>query len=168
METIKQLRVDGISKGLCGDWQKKLTKSSGVKRLSELFIRGIDFCISEDFPTIEFMVENFKGKCEPYGIFINDSVQEINAPDVVLNGCCDARLMYDQYTVSRLYVRHESHASVTVSDNAIITIDAFDNTFIDIETVGYNCRAIINLYGDATITHKGSRIKIHKKNKQTY
>ena len=168
METIKQLRVDGVSKGLCGDWQKKLSKNSGVKRLSELYMRGIDFCISEDFPTLEFMIENFKGKCEPYGIFINDSVREVNVPDVVLNGCCDARLQYDQYSVSRLYVRHESQASVTVSDNAIITIDAFDNAFIDIETVGDKCRAIINLYGNATITHKGSRIKIHKKNKQTY
>jgi hypothetical protein len=169
METIKQLSVDGASKGLCDEWQKKITKKSGIKRLSELFIRGIDFCISEDFPTLEFMRENFKGKCEKHGIFIDHEIKyEENFPHMVLNGDSKASLMYDQYNVSQLYVRHNSKVKIVVKDHAILTIDAFDDSKIEIETLSNGCKAIINLYGNASLNHKGSRIKIHKKNQLTY
>lgn len=169
METILQLKVDGTNKGLCDQWQSKLTKTSGVKRLSDLFFRGIDFCISEDFPTLEFMRENFKGKAEKHGIFIDHEIKyEENFPHMVLNGDCNASLLYDQYNVSQLYVRHKSKVKVVVKDHAILTIDAFDDSQIDIETLSNSCKAFVNLYGNANVIHKGTRVVIRKKNKETY
>ncbi len=169
METIKQLKIDGTSKGLCEQWQKKLTKSSGVKRLSELYIRGIDFCISENFPTLEFLRENFKGKCEQHGIFIDDVVKsEENFLHMVLNGSCVADLEYNGYSVLNLYVRHDSKASIVVKDHVLLTIDAFDDSEIVVKTESRYCKVIVNLYGNASLEHQGPRIKIHKKNKETY
>lgn len=169
METILQLKVDGTNKGLCDQWQSKLTKTSGVKRLSDLFFRGIDFCISEDFPTLEFMRENFKGKAEKHGIFIDHEIQyEENFPQMVLNGDCNASLLYDQYNVSQLYIRHNSKVKIAVKDHAILTIDAFDDSEIEIETLSNGCKAFVNLYGNSKVTHKGTRVVIRKKNKETY
>ena len=169
MDTIVQLKADGVSKGLCEQWQKKLTNASGIKRLSELFIRGIDFCISEDFPTLEFMRENFKGKCERHGIFIDhDLKSEENLPHTVLNGDCTAHLSYDKYSVSQIYARHNSKVKVIVKDHARITIDAFDNSLIEVETLSDRCKVFVSVYGNAKVQSKGAKVTINKKNKETY
>lgn len=169
METIVQLKVDGVNKGLCEDWQNKLTKASGIKRLSELFIRGIDFCISEDFPTLEFLRNNFKGKCEKHGIFIDHEIKyEQNIPQMALNGSCNAKLLYDQYNVSLLYVRHESKAKIVVKDHAVLTIDIFDNSEIEVESLSHSCKAFVNVYGNAKVTITGTGIHVRYKNKETY
>ena len=68
MELIEQLKQDGIAKGLCQPWQNKLRDGVSMKRLVDLYVRGIDFCIKNDYPTLDFIRENFKGKCEPYGV----------------------------------------------------------------------------------------------------
>lgn len=169
METILQLKVDGTNKGLCDQWQSKLTKASGVKRLSDLFFRGIDFCISEDFPTLEFMRENFKGKAEKHGIFIDHEIQyEENFPQMVLNGNCNAKLLYDKYNVSLLYVRHESKAKIAIKDHAVLTIDIFDNAEIEVESLSHSCKAFVNVYGNAKVTITGTGIHVRYKNKETY
>ena len=72
MEVVAQLKQDGIEKGLCRLWQMKLKSGLSVAELSDLYIRGIDFCVSEDYPTLDFMRSNFRGQCEPYGIYIDD------------------------------------------------------------------------------------------------
>lgn len=49
MEIVEQLKQDGIEKGLCRLWQMKLKSGLSVAELSDLYIRGIDFCVSEDY-----------------------------------------------------------------------------------------------------------------------
>lgn len=148
MELIEQLKKDGIDKGLCRLWQGKLKAGLSTEELAKLYIKGIDFCISEDFPTLDFLREHFKGKCEPYGVYVDDDVPNIkNAPNLVLNGACRAMLEYDGFTVSNLYVRHNSEVAVIASDNAMLTIDLFDNAKLHISVVGDETRVNINVYG---------------------
>lgn len=169
MNVIRTLKSDGASKGLCQDWQKKLNKQASVKRLSELFIRGIDFCISENYPTLEFMRDNFKGKCEPYGIYIDEYVILINKPDVVLNGKCEADLMYDGFSVSKVYVRHNSKAVIHAQQHSLVTIDVFDDSYTQIITdSGNKASVLVYVYGNAKVESVGMGIKIVHKNKNTY
>lgn len=151
MELIEQLKTDGINKGLCRLWQMKLHKELSIEELVNLYIKGIDFCISEDYPTLDFLRENFKGKSEPFGVFIDDELPPTqNKPDIVLNGACKAMLEYDGYSVSRLYVRHDSEVAVIASDNAIVTIDLFDNAKLHLSVIGNDARVGINAYGQHT------------------
>lgn len=174
MELIEQLKTDGINKGLCRLWQRKLHNGLSTEELVKLYIKGIDFCISENYPTLDFLRENFKGKSEPFGVFIDDELPPMkNEPDVVLNGACKAMLEYDGYSVSRLYVRHDSEAAVIVSDNAIVTIDLFDNAKIHISVIGTEARVNINAYGrNTTVDYIGissfARIKTIFHDKPTY
>ncbi len=106
MELVQQLKEDGKAKGLCRMWQMKLRTGLDYEQLIQLYIKGIDFCISENYPTLDFIREHFKGKCEVYGVFVDDEVTDkVNLPDVVLNGDCKAMLEYDGYSVSRVYAR---------------------------------------------------------------
>lgn len=169
MGVVEQLKQDGIEKGLCRLWQRKLTGDMDMSELSELYIKGIDFCISEDYPTLEYLRTTFKGECEPYGIYIDDDVDELkNASDAVFNGDCKAFLEYDGFAVSRVFARHNTKASVNVSDNAIVTIDAFDNSVLVVAVSGDNAQAIVNLYGNAKVEAIGMGITVNYMNKNTY
>ncbi len=168
MELVETLKQDGIAKGLCRLWQMKFRKGMPVKALIEMYIKGIDFCIAEDYPTLKFIRENFKGICEPYGAYIDDEVDLVNAPDVVLNGDCKAMLKYNQFAVSRIYARHKSELAVNVEDHAYVTIDAFDNSVLVVATAGQNAQVIVNLYGNAHLTAIGDGITRVVKQKNTY
>lgn len=139
-----------------------------VEELAALYIKGIDFCISEDYPTLDFLRDNFKGSCEPFGVFVDDEVEKRNAPDAVLNGDCKVFLEYDGFAVSRIFARHNTQGSVNVSDNAYVTIDAFDNTNLVIAVAGSDAQVIVNLYGNAQVEIIGSGVEIKKHNKTTY
>lgn len=174
MELIDQLKADGISKGLCLAWQRKLKTGMSVEELAQLYIDGIDFCISEDYPTLEFLRDNFKGYCEPYGVFVDDELPLLtNAKALVLNGDCKGMLEYDGYSVSRLYVRHNSECAVIVSDNAIVSIDLFDNAKLHLSVVGSDADVVVNVYGDkAAIEYIGitpkSNVRVINNSKTTY
>lgn len=168
MELVHQIKQDGIAKGLCRLWQMKLKPGLGVDSLAELYIRGIDFCIKNDYPTLDFIRTNFKGKCEDYGVYVDDEVVEKNKKDVVLNGDCKAMLEYDGFAVSNIYIRHNSKSSVNVGDHAIVTIDIFDNSYLAIAVAGSDAEVLVNVYGDATVETVGGKVKIIRTNKNTY
>ena len=169
MELNRQLKQDGIAVGLCSQYQGLLDRSDTVEKMVRLFIRGIDFCIKNDYPTLEFMRKNFKGKSEPYGGYVDDEITGLrNAPDVVLNGECKAMLEYDECSVSRIYIRHSSQAAVNVSDHAIVTIDAFDSSHLVVAVAGGDAQVLVNKYGDAQVECIGSGIKVNSINKKTY
>lgn len=170
MELVEQLRKDGVRKGLCQQYQGLLQGDLSVEELVKLFIGGIDFCIKYNYPTLDFMRDRFKGKSEPYGSFVDDVVQDplVNVPDLVFNGDCKAMAEYSGFSVSRIFVRHNTQMSVNVSDHAVVTIDAFDNTYLAIAVAGNDAQVIVNLYGDAKVDCMGTGINVINKNKKTY
>lgn len=174
MELVEQLKKDGTDKGLCRIWQMKLRKGLGTEALVALYIKGIDFCISEDFPTLDFLRTHFKGVCEPFGVFIDEDMPTLaNKADLVLNGACRGMLEYGEYSVSRLYVRHTSEIAVNVSDHAILTIDLFDNSKLHLSVVGDDASIILNVYGstpqiDFVDGEKPNCVIVNYNNKTTY
>jgi len=167
MSTIKELKQDGIDKGLCRLWQRKLKEGLSIKDLCNLYIKGIDFCISNEYPTNDYLRTHFKGKCEPFGIFIDDDIKLRDPKDVVLNGKCTADLEYSGFSVARVYVRHLSDAKISAIGRSFILVDAFDNTRIDLKTQG-NAKVIVNLYGEAHVTSHSGNVTIKNRNKKTY
>ena len=170
MELVELLRKDGVRKGLCQQYQGLLKGDLSIEDLVKLFIGGVDFCIKYNYPTLDFMREHFKGKSEPYGAFVDDEIVEplVNVPDVVMNGDCKAMAEYNGFAVSRIFARHNTQMSVTVTDHAIVTIDAFDNTFLAIAVAGSDAQVIVSLYGEAKVDCIGTGINVINKNQNTY
>lgn len=169
MELNDQLRRDGRAKGLCREYQRKIDKSLTVEELVKLFIGGIDFCVKNNYPTLEFMREHFKGISEPYGGFVDDDIPELrNMPDVVLNGHCRAFLEYDGYTVARVVARHTSEGAINVSERSVVTIDAFDNVKLNVAVSGNDAKVYVNKYGDAQVECIGQGIIVNNHIKNFY
>ena len=174
MELVEQLRKDGTEKGLCLLWQRKLRGNLDTEALVKLYIKGIDFCICEDYPTLDFLRAHFKGVCEPFGVYVDEDMPTLaNKADLVLNGACRGMLEYDGYSVSRLYMRHTSETAVNVSDHAILTIDVFDHSKLHLSVVGDDASVILNVYGsnaqiDFVDGEKPSCVIVNYNNKTTY
>ena len=64
--------------------------------------------------------------------------------------------------------RHDSHSAVNVSDNAIVTIDAFDNSYLYVAVAGTDAKVLVNLYGNAKADIEGVGIEVRQMNKNTY
>jgi hypothetical protein len=166
--TIEQLKEAGIAKGMCASGHDNLKENLNIGQLSELYVKSIDFCISNDYPNLNFFRTNFKGLCEPYGIFIDDDVKSRNAQVTVLNGDCRGFLEYDKYAVTRIFVRHTSKISVNASEHSIVTIDAFDTSKLVVATSG-DAGVSVNLYGNAKIVEcVGTGIKVKFMQRETY
>ncbi len=168
MELKEQLNADGKAKGLCRDYQRRIKASGSIGDLVWLFIRGIDFCVKNDYPTLEFMREHFKGKSEPYGGYVDDDIDVRNKPELVLNGHCRAFLEYDEYSVARIVARHTSECAINVSEHAIVTIDAFDNVNLTVAVAGTDAQVYVNKYGDSKVECIGQGIIVTNHNKNIY
>lgn len=168
MEPIAQMRKDGVDKGLCRLYQAKLRDGLSVKELADLYKGGIDFCINNDYPTLDFLREHYKGMCEQYGVYIDDETGELENPKcVVLNGDCRTFVKYNGYTVARLFARHNTEGAVVVGGNANVTIDMFDSAHLVVAVAGSDAQVCVNVYGNAQVEIQGDGAKVTYKHKNT-
>lgn len=169
MELVQQLKEDGKAKGLCRMWQMKLKEDLDYNALINLYIRGIDFCIKNDYPTLGFIREHFKGKCEAYGVFVDEQNLILrDMPNVVLHGGCKGTLSYGGFSVCHAIIRHNTNVTIKVFGNACVTIDVFDEATLNLVVVGTMAKVLVYRYGNSVVNYNGSRAKIVFKNKNTY
>ena len=54
-----ELRGHAVSYGLCTQWQGDWQNNKSQQELIGMYIRGIDFCIEHDYPTVVNVQANF-------------------------------------------------------------------------------------------------------------
>lgn len=171
IETLKrELKSEGVRQGLCSEWQTMMDDATDKRTLVQMYMRGIDFCIINDYPPVATMEKHFKGMSREFGLFINEAVTADNLPQAALMGACDARLQFDNYAVSMIYVLHRSLAQIAATDHSIVSVDCFGDSEVIIEASG-GSRVSVYCYGRAAVQSKHdeeSEVKIIYKNKKTY
>ena len=129
----EDLKAQAIKHGLCEQW----TNSWGNPNEQELinkFLHGIDFCIAHDYPSNEFIKKSFnKEDLHRNNIYIDEDVQRRNPRQiVVLQGKCTGQLLFDGYTCSDVYVRHNSEVTIDCSRLSKIFISVYDNAKVNV------------------------------------
>jgi len=168
MKLNKELAKEAAIKGICEDWYKKLRKTEDKHALIKMFLDGIDFCISEDYPSPKFF-KLFDGIRQQYGIFRDEPIQTENFQYVVALGKCEGTAKYTGYEVGQVFVKHESKLTVIASENSFVMIDIFDDSIIEINA-SENAKVCVNQYGGqiVSIEHGQSTIKVIHKQSKTY
>lgn len=170
MNTIaKELAKQAKSKGICDDWHKQLKSLTDKRAMVDMYIRGIDFCLSNEFPNNEYIRDNFKGIMEEKGVFLDDDVSLVNFRRCVALGKTKGNVKATCYKVCEVFAKHESNLNIIVEDNAFVEIDMFDNSVVSVTSSG-KAKVHINHYG-GTLTfdeREESIIKVVEKNKKTY
>lgn len=141
----KELKEEAIKLGLCEKWQSEWNNPD-KDELVQKYVKGIDFCIYNDFPSIEYMKDNFQSVMDKHGVFVDNVVKLINRDTVVLNGECEGDVTYDGISIGRIYCRHDSSIKLIVKDDSKVFISIYDNARVDIECQD-NAKVYVYKYG---------------------
>lgn len=162
MSIQEELKQQAIEYGLCEKWQREWGKPT-IADLCDKFIKGLDFCIKHNYPTIDYLDRHFKGKVEQYGIYINERAVSHSQLYVVANG--DSVVDVYASTVCSVYARHNSHIRLYVPAEAFMYVSMFDDCTIEVVEKGDGATICVSLFG-GTIKNENMITRIHYKTKQ--
>ena len=142
----KELRSEAVKKGLCAKWQSDWTDNKTPQELIEMYKRGIDFGIANQYPSNEYIKANFDRELLHCNlVFIDEDIDFTNAPSgvYILNGECSGTIRVAPWSVVTLYLRHYSNVQIEAGDFARVFIRLYDNSDA---TVSAAENAIIKVY----------------------
>ena len=116
-----ELRGHAVSYGLCTQWQGDWQNNKSQQELIGMYIRGIDFCIEHDYPTVEYIKGNFdRSLLHQNHIFVDEPVIGGDNGVYVLNGKCSGLNFSLRLNLQLLlsYLRHDSELTLEVEDCA--------------------------------------------------
>lgn len=139
----------------CKPGLKQILLSANETELIELYKKNIDFCLSENFPDLDYMSKVKDTLLIKHGIFLDGETLVKDSDFIVLLGTCFTGIEITGYNTSQIYLKHSAKADILAQDNAFVVIDCFDDTLIKIEATG-NAKVLINVYGNAAVSSNQS------------
>lgn len=130
-ETLKQQAID---LGLCKPWTKAWGDCD-QQELIDKYVKGIDFCLERDWPSIDFIKANFDRKLLNRNlIFVDEPIEIKNAPSgiYVINGECSGTLWFNSWAAATVYVRHNSNVRIIADDFAKVFVRLYDDASADV------------------------------------
>lgn len=166
---VRELAKQAKKNGICQEWYDNLTVTGDIESLAKMYLKGIDFCLSNEYPSIDFMRNNFKGKIEVFGIYIDDRIEAVNEKTLVALGGCSGMVEIKDYAVSEVFLKHLSSLVLIVKDNAFVMVDMFDETSLNI-IASDNAKVCVNRYGGKVefSSFNNAVVKLIEKNQKTY
>jgi hypothetical protein len=170
MKLSKELANQAKRFNICQEWHDELKTLEDKKAMLEMYLKGIDFCLSNDYPTNEFIRANFKGMMEQFGVFLDDSIDLVNVEKCVALGQTKGCVETNNFGCSQIFVKHHSELTIIAKGDSFVMVDLFDNAVIHIQAHD-RAKVCVNRYGDSRIDHKetdSGMVKIIEKHKKTY
>lgn len=123
----KQLKSQAKELGACDKGLDNLERLN-EQELVNRYIHFVDFAIENDFPTNEFIKDNFdKELLHRNNIYVDEFIERRNARQVVVvQGKCTGTLLYDGMTTADIYVRHDSEVTIDCSRLSKVFISLHD------------------------------------------
>ena len=135
-----RLKGEAISLGLCQQWQDGWRDDSSRDELADKFIRGIDFATKHNWPSPEFIKNNFDPAFRhKWGVFIDEDINQASKPLGALPGVLvflgknEGTLEFGRYDAKDIYVRHQGKLTIKASGNAMIHVTIYDDVELHAE-----------------------------------
>lgn len=158
----KQLKSQAESLGAC---EKGL---NGLDRLNEQelinrYVHFVDFVIEKNFPSNEFIKENFdKSLLEHNNIYVDAEFERRNARQVVVvQGESKGVLLFDGLTTSDVYIRHDSEVTIDCSRLSKIFISVYDNAKVNV-TQRDGASVYVYLHGENCSVESDGEVMIRR------
>lgn len=127
----KELATEAKKKGICKEWYDFILNATSKERLLILFIKGLDFCIKNDFPAARLRAE-LAGIRQHYGIFVNDPIDVKGVRNVIAFGTSEGKAEFDGFNVAQIWARDDTKINVKAGGHAYITVDIADQAKVEI------------------------------------
>lgn len=116
---------------LCEKWTDEWKDDSSVDVLLDKFVRGQDFCIKNNYPTLDFIRKNFRLEdLHRHNIYLDEEV-DLDANDsgyYIFLGNCKGELRVRGFSVVTCYVRHSSRMSIASLDSARVFVTYYEQS----------------------------------------
>lgn len=122
----------GQKVGLCDEWYSSWPDDTDIDGLLDMFVRGQDFCIENDYPSLSFIREHFsKDDLHRHHIYVDESV-DVTADNgyYIFLGRCSVRLVVSGFKAVSVYCRHDSIVDVSASLGARVFVSSYDRSCV--------------------------------------
>lgn len=170
MNLSKELARDARKRGICEEWHDELQNQTSKDAMVRMYLKGIDFCLSNEYPDNDYIRKHFKGDMEKHGVFLDDAIEVSNAPKCVCLGACSGHVVVDGFNVCEVFVKHDSVLNVIAKDNSFVMIDVFDKAVLNVYAHD-KAKVCVNRYGGTVkrfVRDEEAVVKIQEKDKKTY
>lgn len=141
-----RMKEEAVSLGLCAQWTADWKDNSSKDEMVRKFVRGIDFCIAHDWPSVKVMRDCFGDVIHNHGVYADENVNLCNPRIVILNGECVANIEYDRICAGEIYVRHNCTLYLRAGILSKVTVNVYDNAKVHVKCDGAaSCR--VYMYG---------------------
>jgi hypothetical protein len=153
MKIGKELAKQAQRFKICQEWHDELKTLEDKRAMVQMYLKGIDFCLVNDYPSNDYIRRNFGDVINDFGVFLDNNIDLINVIKCVALGLCKGRVEINNFNVSEIFIKHGSALNIVAKDNAFVMVDAFDNTVVHIEAYNH-AKVCVNRYGNANINQK--------------
>ena len=156
------LKSEAVSLGLCQEWTSEWGNES-KDSLVEKYVKGIDFCIEHNYPSLAFMKENFDGVMQKHGVFAMEEVLVFNKKFIDINHSCVGSAKNNSYFDTDGYVRGNSVMDIVALENSSFHISLYDTSILNIRVYD-NAKVYVYRYGGTVnVEIGGDRVYIREK-----
>lgn len=128
-----KMKDEAVSLGLCAQWTAEWKDNSSKDEMVEKFVRGIDFCIGRNWPSVKDMKRYFGDVIHKHGVYVDENVSVKNPKILILNGDCVAYVDYDWMDSGEIYVRHNSSLYLKVHGLSRVTVNLLDRSELHVK-----------------------------------
>lgn len=150
----KIILKSAIKLKLCKEWQEKMKNDSSLENLCKMYFDGDDWSMENNFPDLNILRE-FKGKSDIFGIHTDFIGSNQNEFEAAYFGDSVVSLLYNNYSVGKLILRHNTKARIQTKDNAKLFINILDNAEVEIEAKD-NSSVTVFCYGNHNVKSIGN------------
>lgn len=121
--------------GLCDKWFSEWSDNETDDSLLDRYIRGIDFCIEHDYPSlgvIRSMFEDEQLRKKNIYLDTDHALLLHPSPVAVILGKSKCTITPTAHSVSDIYIRHESEVTINASGHAIVAVSVYDNAKVKV------------------------------------
>lgn len=131
------LREMARSCGLCDEWYGQWKDDSTIDECLERYIKGFDFAVKNNWPSLEFSRKNFrKEDLHRHNIYLDDEVDITDGGNgyYVLVGRCTGHIDFKGFKAATVYVRHDSRVTIRASEGARIMVRCYESCNVDCQS----------------------------------
>lgn len=123
---------------LCAEWTEAWKDDSAIDELLDKFVKGFDFCIKNDYPTLDFSRKHFSDKKEilhRHNIYFDEEVniENANSGTYIFVGDCTGTIVFKGFSVGAIYLRHNCKIKVVADENSKVFVRMYDNSMCEKE-----------------------------------
>lgn len=163
------LKFEAMKKGLCKQWTEEWTSDCDAAELADKYKRGLDFCIKNDYPSKEFLTSTFgEDVLKENGIYVGvEGFEDVPGSGIfVVQHSSKGKLVFKDYDVATIWVRHDSEVDIQVKNYAIAIIHVLDTAKVNIVGTSSNTATVRTHGNDTNVSYMGN-VTI-KKSSQEY